>query len=52
MAKADILGIRLNPAEQGALKRAASADDRPVSALARKVLVEWLRLNGWLEGEA
>ena len=50
MVKTDPIGIRLEPAERDALERAAAGDDRPMSALARKVLVDWLRKNGWLKG--
>jgi predicted transcriptional regulator len=35
--------IRLADEEREALERAAQADDRPVSALARKIIMEWLR---------
>lgn len=44
------LGIRLDPDEREALGRAAKADDRPISSLARKIIVAWLRENGWLKG--
>lgn len=49
MTKTEPLGIRLDPVEREALERAAKADDRPVSALARKILAEWLRKNGWVQ---
>ena len=48
MAKDPALGIRLEPDERDALERAAKADDRPLSAMGRKILVEWLRTNGWM----
>ena len=38
-----ILAIRLPPKERSALEHAARADDRPVSTLARKIIVAWLR---------
>jgi hypothetical protein len=49
MAKSDTVGIRLDPQERDALQRAANADDRSMSALARKLLVEWLKETGWLD---
>jgi len=50
MAKTDPIGIRLDPAERSALEKAAAVDDRSMSSLARKVLADWLRKNGWLNG--
>jgi hypothetical protein len=49
MPKTDPIGVRLDPEERAALERAAAADDRPVSALCRKIVAEWLRKNGWLK---
>ena len=49
MVKTDPIGIRLEPAEREALERAAAADDRTMSAFARRVLVEWLRKGGRLK---
>ena len=40
-----ILAIRLPPMDRVALERAARADARPVSTLARKIIVEWLRVQ-------
>lgn len=48
MVKTDPLPVRLEADERAALERAAASDDRSLSALARKVLAEWLRANGWL----
>ena len=48
MAKERNLNIRLDDEEMDALSRAAMDDDRPTSALARRVLINWLRDNGWL----
>lgn len=48
MAKDPALGIRLESDERAALERAAKADERPLSAMGRKILVEWLRGNGWM----
>ena len=48
MSKASIppiLAIRLPPMDRVALECAARADDRPVSTLARKIIVEWLRVQ-------
>lgn len=49
MAKTDPIGVRLDPDERAALEKAAAADDRSMSALARKILSDWLRKNGWLK---
>ena len=51
MAKTGHVGIRLEPEERDALERAAAADGRTMSSLARKIIVEWLRKNGWLKAE-
>lgn len=48
MAKDPALGIRLEPDERVALDRAAKADERALSAMGRKIIVEWLRTNGWM----
>jgi hypothetical protein len=48
MTKKPPLGIRFEPYEQDALEAAAKADDRPTSALGRKIILDWLRANGWL----
>jgi hypothetical protein len=42
MAKSDTIGIRLDPQELKALRLAAASDDRSISALGRKIIVEWL----------
>jgi hypothetical protein len=52
MAKIYPIGTRLEPEEADALKRAAVADDRPVTALMRRIIAEWLRTNGWLDPPA
>ncbi len=49
MAKDPALGIRLEPDERAALERAAKADERALSAMGRKIIVEWLRTNGWMQ---
>ena len=43
------LGIRLETSERAALDRAAIADQRPLSALGRRIITDWLKQNGWLE---
>lgn len=45
--KAVVLGIRMNEELRDALARAAAADQRSMSALASKVLLEWLQANGY-----
>jgi hypothetical protein len=49
MTKTDPIGVRLEPDEKAALERAAAADDRSVSAMARKIIAEWLRKNGHMK---
>jgi hypothetical protein len=39
------LHIRLPAAVREELEKAAKADDRPVTALARRILTDWLRLR-------
>ena len=51
MAKSEMIGVRFEPDEEDALIRAAAEDDRPKSALVRKVFVAWLRANGWLKDD-
>ena len=48
MAKELNLNVRMDGIEMDALKRAAADDDRPVSALVRRVLIVWLKEGGWL----
>lgn len=48
MTKTEPIGVRLEPEERAAIEAAAAADDRPVSSLMRRIIVEWLRKNGWL----
>ncbi len=43
--------IRFTAEEHAALARAAEADQRPLSAMARKIIVDWLKERGWLENE-
>ena len=49
MARTEPIGVRLEPDEREALVQAAVSDDRTISALARKILVEWLRQQGWIK---
>lgn len=51
MAKNDALGVRLEDQERAALERAAVAEDRKLSAMARKIIVSWLKENGFLPRE-
>ena len=48
MPKRPPLGIRFEDQEQDALERAAKADERPTSAMGRKIILDWLRANGFL----
>ena len=49
MIKTDPIGVRLEPAERAALEKAAAADDRSMSALARKIITDWLKKHGHLK---
>jgi len=49
LIKLAALGVRFAPAERAALKKAAQDDARPVSVLARKIVVDWLREKGYLK---
>lgn len=49
MVKEHPLGIRLEPEEREALQKAAEMDERALSALGRKIIVDWLRAKGWLK---
>jgi len=51
MAKGDPIGVRLDKAERTALERAAKADDRGMSSLARKYITDALKKDGWLKPE-
>jgi|HubBroStandDraft_3_1064219.scaffolds.fasta_scaffold4413672_1 hypothetical protein len=43
------VSVRFLPAAKAALEKAALADDRPVSVLAQKIIVDWLKANGFLK---
>ena len=47
MPRPVVLGIRLSEEDHAALAQAAEVDQRSMSALASKVLVEWLRAHGY-----
>lgn len=51
MGKTPSLGVRLQPATKDALERAAKDDLRSISSLVEKILVLWLRDNGYLNDE-
>jgi len=48
MPKTPSLGVRVQPETKAALEKAAKDDMRSVSSLVEKILVEWLRLKGYL----
>jgi len=43
------VALRVRPEVRDALVRAAKKDGRSFSALAERILAEWLRANGWLK---
>ena len=45
MERGQVVGIRLSVGERADLVAAAKAEDRPVSALGRKIIVGWLKAN-------
>jgi hypothetical protein len=49
MAKRTPLGIRLEDDEHAALEKAAAQEVLSMSTLGRKIIVEWLRKNGFLK---
>jgi hypothetical protein len=49
MAKTPSLGVRVQPETKAALNKAAAADMRSVSSLVEKILVEWLRKEGYIK---
>jgi hypothetical protein len=48
VGKTPSLGVRVQPDTKTALDKAAKDDLRSVSSLIEKILVEWLRENGYL----
>lgn len=49
MPKLAPLGVRLEPDTRAAIEKAAADDRRPLSSMIEKILVEWLRANGYLK---
>jgi hypothetical protein len=49
MGKSPSLGVRVQPDTKAALEKAAKDDLRSVSSLIEKILVEWLREEGYLK---
>jgi hypothetical protein len=48
MAKTNPLGVRVSPDTKAAIERAAKTDMRSVSSLVEKILVDWLKVRGFL----
>ncbi len=44
-----IIGVRFSAKERAAIESAAKADDRPVSVLIRKIVVDALKAKGLLK---
>jgi hypothetical protein len=49
MGKLPSLGIKVDPEIKDALQRAAAQESRSVSNMINKILVDWLRANGYLK---
>ena len=49
MEKLEPIGIRFADEERKALQKAANADDRSISAMARKLVVDALKKAGWMK---
>jgi hypothetical protein len=43
------IGVRLVPAAKAALEKAARDDERPVAALAQKIITDWLKERKYLK---
>ena len=52
MTKNTQLGIRIENEIKVALGQAAGVHGRSTSALAAKILTEWLKKQGWLKGQS
>jgi hypothetical protein len=52
MIKTPSLGVRLDPEVKDALENAAIDDARSVSSLVQKIVSEWLKEKGYLDGPA
>ncbi|WP_082483823.1 Arc family DNA-binding protein [Rubellimicrobium mesophilum] len=50
MTKSLPISFRLPEETKAALERAAKADARSVSSLVTKILTDWLKTNGHLDG--
>ena len=48
MRKTQIIGVRMDPQLQDALRRAAEADGRSLSSLLAKLATDWAKTHGWL----
>ena len=44
-----MFSIRLGDDERKALEKAAAAEDRPMSYVARRAIIEWLKQKGFLK---
>lgn len=52
MTKTRSLGVRVAADTKKALEAAARDDMRSVSSLVEKILTEWLRARGYINGDA
>jgi hypothetical protein len=43
------IGVRFSAIEKAALERCARVDDRPISVEIRKIVADYLRVNGFLK---
>ena len=48
MARTNPLGVRVRPEIKEALEKAAADDDRSVSSLVERALLEWLTARGYM----
>lgn len=46
--RSETISLRVEPEVKAALERAAAADDRTVSYIAKKAITQWLRDHKWL----
>ena len=49
MNKLEPIGIRFSNKEREAIIKAAKADDRSISAFARKIIIDALKKAGWIK---
>lgn len=52
MAKTSTLAVRFTATEKAALERAAADDERLVSPMVRKIVLAWLRANGYADQDS